>query len=1089
MDAPSASPKRPRMNYCPEEPNESFSSAYDDGHSIVSDILCKTPVAKSEYIREVEEVFESVCKKPSSSLGISCVPVSVHRDDQKLESAVKPKPVSTSSNFFSSPLPTPDPKESQNPGSSNLHFGPGGTTSSICGSFPSDNLDRPDEVPIEKEEGVAAAVEEELFFDATDRFDEEYFSDSESDVGDEGWADSLNALYGIGDVDESKPCPCGCGKSFRSINSAEYYKAHLYEPLYSGTTMTTLEVSYALLMTAKFDGADMPREALNSLLAFFADFVLPQPNFMPKSMYMMKEVVGVGDWDEFERHVCTNKNCSGHQWPHVPKSEWEQHKHDTCPKCNSSRFDCSTPIIKPHGWCINFGLKKTLEDLLADAELLDDLRRDRPNPSPPDSYHASPEASRLQEWFRTEGNDPDFSWEDWQNLRIDLLVDWLQPYSSVSHSVGIISIRCADVSPRNLGKKSSSRIVAIIPGPKMPENANSYIIGILEEFKQALESRMTLSVKLPCSVDGQSAGVSSVSVRPILTGFLADSPARSKFSLWNSANAYIACGWCLFEGTPEKTTAGDKTHSTIYYRGYWKGVPQPIHFGGKCKKVGDRDLSLTDEAQMSRARRVEEGIGDKKTEGCRGVSIIPSTLGYVSYNDIWLLPVAHAFLYGVVKDFVGYLLRPFKNAKHAPGISKGPDIFDYEQRRLMSSRASHVRVTSDFGRKYKCVVQYWQSYKMEDWLHFLEVFALYIFKGVLGLEIKEMWDCLVIVGDTFFRPCAANLNRVEYEALVRKGADSLRRYANLLEKYEFPANMFTYNLHILVCRLLPQSLTRGHPARELEFVVEREVQEFKRGMGRRVCQNPEKTFANNMILLKRLRQLRASSEVPLKSVKEYLPLTERLDPAYDTTTYCFPGVEGSAYAAGAVLLGKGQSLSTRHSDRDVYIASASRHVQQLQRTKKSTAWTAEDVQSAFDTLTGADGVMLYKRAECNEDHVTSRHAAPHSSRVNHWVMVNYASPGNKVQPYIALVEVFLRIPFPRKTNPPVPALRLVVCHLYAARVEASQHSVLYHANLDGESHVSYSVPIEDIDGKLVAFIPPEGRVYYFARPMNMTTRA
>ena len=40
-----------------------------------------------------------------------------------------------------------------------------------------------------------------------------------------------------------------------------------------------------------------------------------------------------------------------------------------------------------------------------------------------------------------------------------------------------------------------------------------------------------------------------------------------------------------------------------------------------------------------------------------------------------------------------------------------------------------------------------------------------------------------------------------------------------------PSNMCTYNLHILVCRIQKQVMARGMPSKELEFWIERVVQQ------------------------------------------------------------------------------------------------------------------------------------------------------------------------------------------------------------------------------------------------------------------------
>ena len=64
-------------------------------------------------------------------------------------------------------------------------------------------------------------------------------------------------------------------------------------------------------------------------------------------------------------------------------------------------------------------------------------------------------------------------------------------------------------------------------------------------------------------------------------------------------------------------------------------------------------------------------------------------------HEAWVVPAAHALLYGLVRCFVGALFS-----------SEQPWALTDEQKKLMRERARHLFVTTDFGRRYKCIVQY-----------------------------------------------------------------------------------------------------------------------------------------------------------------------------------------------------------------------------------------------------------------------------------------------------------------------------------------------------------------------------------------------
>ena len=93
------------------------------------------------------------------------------------------------------------------------------------------------------------------------------------------------------------------------------------------------------------------------------------------------------------------------------------------------------------------------------------------------------------------------------------------------------------------------------------------------------------------------------------------------------------------------------------------------------------------------------------------------------------------------------------------------------------------------------------SYRMEDWLHFVETFSAYVFAApVLHSSIlRELWGHLVAAVDHYFRP-AAGRSIDEVAAERRTGHAHLVTYAKMMERLWFPDRMFTYNLHLAVCR-------------------------------------------------------------------------------------------------------------------------------------------------------------------------------------------------------------------------------------------------------------------------------------------------
>ena len=232
----------------------------------------------------------------------------------------------------------------------------------------------------------------------------------------------------------------------------------------------------------------------------------------------------------------------------------------------------------------------------------------------------------------------------------------------------------------------------------------------------------------------------------------------------------------------------------------------------------------------------------RKSTGSKGLSIIPFILPYVDYNNLFVVPVAHVLLYGLVASFINYILRDG---------NQGPDypVLNSATRKTIQQRGSGIGVTSEFGRRYKDVIKYKGSYRMEDWLHFATTFSNFLFfEGTLPDPLEKMWSLLQIIVHHYCH--GLPFSQVDAEV----AANALLEYANLVEEH-FEAKMCTYNLHIAVCRLPEQERQRGSAAMSMEFVVERAMQIFKQLSGRRVSRDPEKIFVGDYLLEQALLQV------------------------------------------------------------------------------------------------------------------------------------------------------------------------------------------------------------------------------------------
>jgi hypothetical protein len=98
------------------------------------------------------------------------------------------------------------------------------------------------------------------------------------------------------------------------------------------------------------------------------------------------------------------------------------------------------------------------------------------------------------------------------------------------------------------------------------------------------------------------------------------------------------------------------------------------------------------------------------------------------------------------------------------------------------------------------------SYRIDDWLHFVDCNSAYVFrKAVLGERLYALWQLLVTAVMHFCRPDTPDPDldieeqRAVFDTERETAADALREFANQIQTMGFPLNMFTMNLHTCVC--------------------------------------------------------------------------------------------------------------------------------------------------------------------------------------------------------------------------------------------------------------------------------------------------
>jgi hypothetical protein len=119
-----------------------------------------------------------------------------------------------------------------------------------------------------------------------------------------------------------------------------------------------------------------------------------------------------------------------------------------------------------------------------------------------------------------------------------------------------------------------------------------------------------------------------------------------------------------------------------------------------------------------------------------------------------VVPVAHAGLLGVVKDFWCHVLKAGSKKKKRTKqqqLQQEWYVISAEARKVLQARAVNLVATCDFGRSYTDIVSVKGNWTMEDWLHWTESWSVcmlrpYVVGGVtkpiLHESAAEMWQHL-----------------------------------------------------------------------------------------------------------------------------------------------------------------------------------------------------------------------------------------------------------------------------------------------------------------------------------------------------------
>lgn len=479
------------------------------------------------------------------------------------------------------------------------------------------------------------------------------------------------------------------------------------------------------------------------------------------------------------------------------------------------------------------------------------LNRGRARTTELDFYESS-DADKLRQKYPGFLDNPD-------NSCIEIGFDSFNPFNFAQWSTPLVGIRYRDMPEVSRNRKENVQPLIVVQGPEKPPS----MYGCFEPLRRELElygpgSPEGLLVKSWRKNDAGRVVEHEFSHRILLTAAFADTPARHDLAGWLGHTAYLGCGFCWFKPSRlgnkmswdgyAATKLVDAPHRSV-------GCPPPpeipnvpFHQQPRPSFVTlSNNPSLLYSSQFQSLRgSFSRDPDDLAAVGATGPSALLNVPG-LPFESSLLVSTCHAFLAsstGIVAKFVSLFFTTVKRGAVRPWYA-----FVAAHRSLIDEKGLSIRYPSQINRPYRSVVKRRGMFTMEDWLRFVESPGPVLFDGILPLYVvprdvreRALAQIRTIPGAPVFQLADISLSymwkqlrhvvlfifRAQSftEAQLQEAEEALRRFS-ILAEILFPSELCTHNLHLLSAHLWKQIRSRGAACRDLEFWVERLMQDAK----------------------------------------------------------------------------------------------------------------------------------------------------------------------------------------------------------------------------------------------------------------------
>ena len=537
---------------------------------------------------------------------------------------------------------------------------------------------------------------------------------------------------------------------------------------YQSTVLSQWFMRYMLILQTQFY---LPDNALDLLIKFlyaffnvigqFSSVIKALVKALPPTLYVMrKKTIGLKNSFQklvvckrclhiYEYSKCINalshssRSCTYVKYPNHPHYTGRQPCGSILLK--SVEFTSGQTILYPFMIYCYMSLKQSLQNLLLSNEFYSNCQLWHNRVVENDCLNEIYDGLIWKQFF--DASISSFNSE--YSFAFALNVDWFQPYTHTTASIGAIYLTVLNLPRYIRYKRENVILLGIIPGPNEPKyNINSFLKPIVDELQQ-LWVGINLTV---CS--SSSAEQKIVTVKGAILCVTCDIPAGRKVCGFLGHSATLGCSKCLkkFAGG-----VGKKDYSG-FNRSEW------------TKRTNETHKNNVSEIQKCRTKTQQEEAESKY--GCRYSCL--TELPYFDAPRMLCIDIMHNLFLGTGKHMIFVWLEQ--------------QLLTKDDFKTIQNFVDSMHIPSDIGRIPLKIGSSFAGFTADQFKTWINIFSIPALSEILPPEHLECWRHYVLACRIL---CKQSLSRTDIDL-----ADCLLlRFCNKVEIL-YGKHVITPNMHL-----------------------------------------------------------------------------------------------------------------------------------------------------------------------------------------------------------------------------------------------------------------------------------------------------